>query len=117
MFRCLQMSSLGNVACGCINSLKSKKTARNSQSKHLEGTRKGKYVITRAMEKHEIDEIRNIDRSEIIEAIYYTRNGTLVKKPEFYDIWSWNEDELLRSLEKLRTLHDRGGTLLRCFRE
>ncbi|MBU7012364.1 MAG: GNAT family N-acetyltransferase [Theionarchaea archaeon] len=72
-------------------------------------------MIIRKMENHEINEIRNIDRSEIIEAIYYFKNKTIVKKPEFYDIRGWNENELSKSLEKLRNLYEKGGTFLGVF--
>jgi predicted N-acetyltransferase YhbS len=72
-------------------------------------------MIIRNLERYEIDEIRNIDRSEVIEAIYYFRDGKLEKKKEFHNIRGWEEPELSKNLAKLKKLYEHGGTFLGAF--
>jgi len=40
----------------------------------------------RDIKREEIKEIRELDISEIVEQIYYYRNGRLVLEDEYYDI-------------------------------
>lgn len=67
------------------------------------------------MDSHEIDEIRNMDRSEIIETIYYFRNGKLEKKQEFHDVPGWNKKQLSKNIAKLKKLYKRSGTFIGAF--
>lgn len=46
-------------------------------------------ITGRELNKSEIDLIWKIDRSEIIENVYYYEDGALVLKPEHYDLRGW----------------------------
>ena len=48
----------------------------------------------RDIKREEIKEIRELDISEIVEQIYYYRNGRLVLEDEYYDIKNWIFEEL-----------------------
>ncbi|MFQ6087709.1 MAG: GNAT family N-acetyltransferase [Candidatus Methanofastidiosia archaeon] len=72
-------------------------------------------MIIKNVDRYEIDKIKNIDRSEIVENIYYYQNGKLVKEKEFYDIRGWDKNELAKNLKKLKKLHDRGGSFIGAF--
>lgn len=69
----------------------------------------------RVLRKEEIEKIRNIDRSEIVEQIYYLRDGKLTLEDEFYHIKGWNPSELEQSIKHLYDIYDRSGTLLGAF--
>jgi len=43
--------------------------------------------------KEEIKQVWEIDRSEVIENIYYLENDALVLKPEYYDMTGWPPGE------------------------
>jgi GNAT superfamily N-acetyltransferase len=63
----------------------------------------------------EVNRLSEIDRSEVIDAIYYIREGRLVLEEEHWDLKGWPEghDEELR-LETLALL-TRGGTAWGAF--
>lgn len=63
----------------------------------------------RALSRDEISELWTIDRSEVIEAVYYLEHGTLMLKPEYYDMRGWpaGEADIYRPL--LEACYDRGG--------
>lgn len=69
----------------------------------------------RKITKNEIGTIWQIDRSEVIEAIYYLRNGTLVLKPEHYAISGWPPGEAETYTPILHNCFDRGGTFYGAF--
>jgi predicted N-acetyltransferase YhbS len=69
----------------------------------------------RTLRKEEIGQVRNIDRSEIVEQIYYFKYGKLTLEDEFYDMKGWNPSELEQSIEHLHEINDRNGTLLGAF--
>ncbi|MFO7796188.1 MAG: GNAT family N-acetyltransferase [Promethearchaeati archaeon] len=68
------------------------------------------------MEKHEIDDIRKIDRSEIINRIYYFENGKLVLKEEVYDIKGWNPKQIDLIINNLYSLYERNGYFYGAFK-
>jgi predicted N-acetyltransferase YhbS len=72
-------------------------------------------MIIRDLQRHEIDEIRNIDRSEVIEAVYYYRDGNLEKEKEFHNIRGREEIELEENITELKKLYEHGGTFLGAF--
>ena len=47
----------------------------------------------RELVRDEIDMLGQIDRSEIIENLYYLRQGTLVLEAEYYDMRGWPPGE------------------------
>ncbi len=66
-------------------------------------------IIGRELLREEVKRVWEIDRSEVIENIYYFENGELVLKPEHYDMKGWppGEAELYTSI--LLECFDRGG--------
>ena len=75
-----------------------------------------KDIIIRNMEKNEIDNIRKIDRSEIINHVYYFENDKLILKEEFYDIKGWNPNEIDSIINNLYSLYECNGYLYGAFK-
>jgi predicted N-acetyltransferase YhbS len=50
-------------------------------------------ILFRDLLKEEIEQVWEIDRSEVIENIYYFENDALVLKPEFYNMTGWPPGE------------------------
>jgi len=69
----------------------------------------------REINRQEIEEVRNLNRSEIVEQIYYYKNGALVLKDECHIIKDWIPEELKRIIKDLYDLHDRGGIFYGAF--
>ena len=63
----------------------------------------------RELLRDEIKEIWTIDRSEVIEAVYYLEHGTLVLKPEHYDMHGWPPGEAEKYTPLFEACYDRGG--------
>jgi predicted N-acetyltransferase YhbS len=61
------------------------------------------------LSRDEIREIWQIDRGELIEAVYYVVNGTLILKPEQYDAQGWPPGEAEKYTPVLEACYDRGG--------
>jgi predicted N-acetyltransferase YhbS len=66
-------------------------------------------ISSRSLSRDEIKEIWEIDRSEMIDAVYYLENGSLVLKPEHYDVHGWPPGEARKYTPILETCYDRGG--------
>jgi N-acetylglutamate synthase-like GNAT family acetyltransferase len=71
----------------------------------------------RALKRGEIEQVRDIDRREIVKQTYYVKNRQLCLKDVFYDIKRWIPSELERSIGHLYNIYDRNGTLLGAFDE
>ena len=71
----------------------------------------------RSLERNDIRDIGNIDRSEIINQIYYHKNENLVLKKKYYNILGWDPKEIERNIKNLYDLYDRGGFFLGLFQE
>lgn len=69
----------------------------------------------RELSREEINNIWGIDRSEIIEAVYYLENGALVLKPEQYDMHGWPPGEAEKYTAILEACYDRGGWFYALF--
>jgi len=69
----------------------------------------------RDIKREEIKEIRELDRSEIVEQIFYYRNGKLVLEDEYYDVKNWNLEELEHIIRDLYDLYDQGGIFYGAF--
>ena len=63
----------------------------------------------RELSRDEIKEIWTIDRSEVIEAVYYLEHGALVLKQEHYDMREWPPGEAEKYTPILEACYDRGG--------
>lgn len=71
----------------------------------------------RAIKRKEIEDIRSIDRSEIINQIYYHKNENLVLKKKYYNILGWDPDNIETNINNLYDLYDRGGFFHGLFQE
>lgn len=71
----------------------------------------------RTLNRSEIENVRNLDRREIVKQVYYLDNGQLKLKNKFYDIKTWKADELERSIEHLYEIYDGHGCILGAFVE
>lgn len=72
-------------------------------------------MIIRQLERHEVERVWTIDRSEIIENIYYFEDGALVLHPEPYHMQGWPEGQIDRYTNILLDCFDRGGTFYGAF--
>ena len=70
-----------------------------------------KYALikTRELLRDEIAQVWAIDRSEVIDNIYYYENGELILKPEHYDMRGWPPGEAERNMPFLLDCFDREG--------
>jgi len=66
-------------------------------------------MIIRAMRREEIHLVWQIDRREIIENIYYLRDGRLVLEPDYFDAQGWPPNEAEHYTPILTDCFDRGG--------
>ncbi len=57
----------------------------------------------------EVDRVEEIDRTEVIDHIYYLREGQLVLEEEHWEVRGWPPEELASIKERLRECMDRGG--------
>jgi predicted N-acetyltransferase YhbS len=69
----------------------------------------------RELTRDEIERVWEIDRSEVIEGIYYFREGELVLENEYYDMRGWPPGESEIYTPILRDCFDRGGTFFGAF--
>ena len=69
----------------------------------------------RILRREEIEEVRTVDRGEIVEQVYYLRDGQLTLEDEFYDMKGWDPSELEKSLEHLYDIYDRNGALFGAY--
>ena len=63
----------------------------------------------RELARDEIKTIWTIDRSEVIEGVYYLKHGTLVLEQEHYDMRGWSPGEAEKYTPILEDCYDRGG--------
>ena len=66
-------------------------------------------IESRVLSRDEIKAIWQIDRSELIEAVYYFVNGSLILKPEHYDVKGWPPGEAEKYTPILEACYDSGG--------
>jgi len=71
----------------------------------------------RAVKRKEINDIRNIDRSEIINQFYYYKNGKLMSKKKYNNILGWDPKDIERNINNLYDLYDRGGSFFGLFHD
>ncbi|NWJ48379.1 MAG: GNAT family N-acetyltransferase [Chloroflexi bacterium] len=69
----------------------------------------------RVLSRGEIDLMYRIDRSEVVEEIYYNQDGTLDLKQEFCDMPGFAPGELDKLVRRIYALYDEGGTVLGAF--
>lgn len=66
-------------------------------------------ISSRKLLREEIEQVWNIDRSEMIENIYRFENGTLVLRPHNFDVPGWPPGEAEKYTPILLDCFDRGG--------
>jgi len=66
----------------------------------------------RTLTRAEVPHIWSIDRSEIIENIYFLENGNLILKPDYFDVRGWPPGEAEQYTPTLLDCFDRGGWFL-----
>ena len=71
----------------------------------------------RELSRDEIKEIWTIDRSEVIEAVYYFQHGRLVLKQEHYDMRGWPPGEPEHYTPILEACYDHGGWFYGLFED
>ncbi|NCU33665.1 MAG: GNAT family N-acetyltransferase [Candidatus Moranbacteria bacterium] len=69
----------------------------------------------RILKREEIEFMRNIDRSETINGIYYFENGELKIKKVFWEMKGFPSGELDHIVERLYILYDNGGVIFGAF--
>ncbi len=66
-------------------------------------------ISGRKLSRDEIKEMWAIDRSEVIDAVYYLENGALGLRPEHYDMQGWPPGESEKYTPILEACCDQGG--------
>jgi predicted N-acetyltransferase YhbS len=69
----------------------------------------------RLLQRDEVLFVWQIDRREVVEKIYYLRDGQLVLKPDYFDIRGWPPGEAENYTPMLLDCHDRGGLFWGAF--
>ncbi len=71
----------------------------------------------RLLKKEEIQRVSEIDRTEIIESIYYYKDGKLELVKEFYEITKWSPEQEQIHISSLTDIYYRGGFIYGAFDE
>ena len=66
-------------------------------------------ITGRDLLREEIEQVWNIDRSEVIDNVYHLENGALVLKPQHIDVRGWPPGEAEKYTTILLDCFDRGG--------
>lgn len=74
-------------------------------------------MIIRTLIRNEIEDIRKINRFEIVDQIYYYKNNQLILENEFYEISGWNPEEIEKKISYLYELYDKDGIFYGAFKE
>jgi predicted N-acetyltransferase YhbS len=72
-------------------------------------------VTIRDLARNEIEDIWSIDRREVIENVYHLEHGSLVLRPEHYDMQGWPPGEAELYTPLLQESFDRGGWFCGAF--
>ncbi len=74
-------------------------------------------MIYRNLEKEELVRLQEIDRSEVIEHIYYFRKGKLELETEHWEVKGWAPGQYENYLKALQHTYDGGGIVFGAFQE
>jgi predicted N-acetyltransferase YhbS len=72
-------------------------------------------MLIRELKRDEIENIWKINRGEVINNIYYLVEGSLVLRPEYYEMQGWQAGEPERYTPIFNDCYDRGGYFLGAF--
>jgi GNAT superfamily N-acetyltransferase len=70
----------------------------------------------RQMHKDELHRVAELDRREVIEYIYYFRDGKLELEKEHWDVPEWSTEQKQEYHQRLQDIHQRGGTVIGAFK-
>jgi len=71
----------------------------------------------RQMRKDELYRVGELDRREVIDHIYYFRNGKLELEKEHWDIPEWSDEQKQEYHQRLQDIYQRGGTIIGAFKD
>ncbi|MHA2233691.1 MAG: GNAT family N-acetyltransferase [Candidatus Hodarchaeales archaeon] len=71
----------------------------------------------RLMTKDDLKRVAELDRREVIDAVYYYRDGALDLVQEHWDVPEWSSREKQQKIDVLREIHKRGGIIFGAFDE
>ena len=69
----------------------------------------------RSLKRDEIDRVREIDRTEIINYVYYYKEGKLELEEEFCRVNKWSNEQELIHISALKDIYDSGGFIFGAF--
>jgi GNAT superfamily N-acetyltransferase len=69
----------------------------------------------RPLERHEIERIWSIDRSEVHHHVYRFEGGDLVCIPDYFDLRGWPPEQVAQDTPVLYACFDRGGAFIGMF--
>ncbi|MBC2206679.1 GNAT family N-acetyltransferase [Listeria booriae] len=69
----------------------------------------------RWLARKELEKLKQIDRKELVEEVYYVRDHELRLVREFYDIDGWLESELGLYVQRLQSVFDGEGVIIGAF--
>ncbi|EUJ24541.1 GNAT family acetyltransferase [Listeria grandensis FSL F6-0971] len=69
----------------------------------------------RWLSRKELSLLKEIDRKELVDEVYYIRNHELRLVKEYYDIDGWLESELALYTQRLESIFDRDGIIIGAF--
>jgi len=69
----------------------------------------------RELLREEVEQVWNIDRSEVIEGLYHLEDGTLVLRPQHIEVSGWPPGEAEKYTPILLDCFDRGGWFYGAF--
>lgn len=72
-------------------------------------------ITYRTLTRVEISYLSQLDRTEIIEKIYYERDGKLVLENEHHDVPEWGDEDKQRRITNLQVVFDKGATFFGAF--
>lgn len=70
----------------------------------------------RQMHKDELHRVAELDRREVIEYIYYFRDGKLELEKEHWNIPEWSTEQKQEYNQRLQDIYQRGGTVIGAFK-
>jgi predicted N-acetyltransferase YhbS len=72
-------------------------------------------IIYRELSRRDINKLQHIDRTEMINGMYYLRDGVLVLKEKYCQVPDWSAVEKQNRIEGLQRDFDNGATFFGAF--
>ena len=74
-----------------------------------------KEITYRILNRDQIQFLKQIDRREIIQGLYYRRNGRLILEEKQIQVPEWREDDKTQRVNGLQHIYDQGATFFGAF--